>query len=214
MTASTRIRRLLVPFLILFVLAAEVRAEAVPTKAFPPDSLQTAVFAGGCFWGVEAVFRHVKGVAAVESGYTGGQAADVNYATVSSGTTGHAESVRIRFDPAQVSYRQLLQVFFKVAHDPTQLNRQGPDVGSQYRSAVYYSDETQRQETLEVIAQLGAAKTYTRPIVTQLAPLQRFQVAEAYHQNYLALHPHQLYIVINDLPKLERLRQQYPALYR
>jgi peptide-methionine (S)-S-oxide reductase len=175
---------------------------------------QTAVFAGGCFWGVDAVFRHVKGVVGVTSGYAGGQAATAHYTRVSTGDTGHAESVRVVFDPAQVSYPQLLQVFFGVAHDPTELNRQGPDVGSQYRSAVFYTDAEQEKQAQDTIRQLTVAHTFASPIVTQVVPLSHFYPAEDYHQNYLALHPYQPYIVFNDLPKLERLRRQFPALYR
>lgn len=174
--------------------------------------LQTAVFAGGCFWGVDAVFRHVKGVATVESGYAGGNGETATYERVSTGTTGHAEAVRVRFNPEQVSYQQLLQVFFGVAHDPTQLNRQGPDVGSQYRSAIFYTDAGQHQAAAEAIRQLDAAKGSRVPIVTQLAPLKQFYPAEAYHQNYLALHPTQPYIIYNDLPKLVRLRQMFPQM--
>lgn len=175
---------------------------------------QTAVFAGGCFWGADAVFKHVKGVVHVESGYAGGAADKASYNAVSSGGTGHAESVRIRFDPAQISYRQLLDVFFGVAHDPTQLNRQGPDVGSQYRSAIFFTSTEQQAAAQEVIARLTAAKAYSRPIVTQLAPLKEFYPAEDYHQNYLALHPRQPYIVAYDLPKLDHLRERFPTLYR
>lgn len=174
--------------------------------------LQTAVFAGGCFWGVDAVFRHVKGVAAVESGYAGGNSETASYERVSSGTTGHAEAVRVRFNPEQVSYAQLLQVFFGVAHDPTQLNRQGPDVGSQYRSAIFYTDPAQQLAAEEAIRKLDAAKGRSAPIVTQVEPLKQFYLAEAYHQNYLALHPTQPYIIYNDLPKLARLRQIFPDL--
>jgi peptide-methionine (S)-S-oxide reductase len=175
---------------------------------------ETAVFAGGCFWGVDAVFKHVKGVSNVVSGYAGGSAADANYERVSRGNTGHAEAVQVRFDPAQVSYETLLQVFFGVAHDPTQLNRQGPDVGSQYRSAIFYAGEEQRQAAQDHIRKLGAARTHPAPIVTQVVPLQRFYPAEDYHQDYLARHPYQPYIVIHDMPKLDRLRQQFPQLYR
>lgn len=175
---------------------------------------QTAVFAGGCFWGVDAVFKHVKGVTNVESGYAGGNAATAHYEMVSQGNTGHAESVRVRFDPAQVSYQQLLQVFFSVAHDPTQLNRQGPDSGSQYRSAIFFTGPEQQQAALGYIRQLTAAHTFPAPIVTQVVPLQQFYPAEDYHQNYLALHPYQPYIVFNDMPKLEQLRKQFPQLYR
>jgi peptide-methionine (S)-S-oxide reductase len=175
---------------------------------------QTAVFAGGCFWGVDAVFKHVKGVSNVVSGYAGGSAATANYEMVSTGNTGHAESVRVRFDPAQVSYEKLLQVFFSVAHDPTQLNRQGPDVGSQYRSAIFYTDAEQQKVAQDYIRKLTAAHSYAAPIVTQLVPLQQFYPAEDYHQSYLELHPYQPYIVFHDMPKLERLRKQFPELYR
>ena len=177
-------------------------------------SLQTAVFAGGCFWGVDAVFKHVKGVSEVESGYAGGTAATAQYGKVSSGTTGHAEAVRVRFNPERVSYQKLLQVFFSVAHDPTQLNRQGPDTGSQYRSAIFYTDAGQQQTAQEQIKKLTAAGTLSKPIVTQISPLQEFYPAEKYHQNYLALHPGEPYIVYNDLPKLEQLRKQFPDLYQ
>ena len=175
---------------------------------------QTAVFAGGCFWGVDAVFKHVKGVSQVVSGYAGGGAATAHYDQVSNGDTGHAESVRVSFDPAKVSYQQLLHVFFSVAHDPTQLNRQGPDSGTQYRSAIFYTSAEQQAAARSYIDQLNAAHAFSRPIVTQLAPLQQFYSAEQYHQNYLALHPNQPYIVFNDMPKLQQLRQQFPALYQ
>jgi peptide-methionine (S)-S-oxide reductase len=175
---------------------------------------QTAVFAGGCFWGVDAVFKHVKGVSNVESGYAGGVAATAHYEQVSDGNTGHAESVRVRFNPQQVSYQQLLQVFFSVAHDPTELNRQGPDTGSQYRSAIFYTSTEQQKAAQEYIQQLTAARAFSAPIVTQVAPLQQFYPAEAHHQNYLALHPYQPYILFNDMPKLGQLRKQFPALYQ
>jgi peptide-methionine (S)-S-oxide reductase len=175
---------------------------------------QTAVFAGGCFWGVDAVFKHVKGVSEVVSGYAGGAAATAHYEMVSEGTTGHAESVRVRFDPAKVSYQQLLEVFFSVAHDPTQLNRQGPDSGSQYRSAIFYTSPEQHKIAQSYIQQLTAARTFSDPIVTQVVPLQQFYPAEEHHQNYLALHPYQPYIVFNDMPKLNQLREKFPALYQ
>ncbi|TRZ55798.1 MAG: peptide-methionine (S)-S-oxide reductase [Rhodocyclaceae bacterium] len=175
---------------------------------------QAAVFAGGCFWGVDAVFKHVKGVLDVVSGYSGGSAATAHYDQIGSGKTGHAESVRVRFDPTQVSYQQLLQVFFSAAHDPTQLNRQGPDLGTQYRSAIFYTNAEQQDAARRHIEQLYAAHTYSRPIVTQVVPLQQFYPAEEYHQNYLALHPNQPYIVLHDMPKLQQLRQQFPALYQ
>ena len=175
---------------------------------------QTAVFAGGCFWGVDAVFKHVKGVTDVVSGYAGGAAATAHYERVSEGTTGHAESVRVHFNPAQVSYQQLLQVFFSVAHDPTQLNRQGPDTGSQYRSAIFYTSDEQRMIAQSYIWQLTAARTFSDPVVTQVVPLPQFYPAEEHHQDYLALHPYQPYIVFNDMPKVEHLRKQFPALYQ
>jgi peptide-methionine (S)-S-oxide reductase len=196
------------------LLAGTAAAGAAEPPPAPGRPLQTAVFAGGCFWGVDAVFKHVRGVAEVESGYAGGSAATASYREVSSGGTGHAEAVRVRFDPDKVSYPQLLQVFFAVAHDPTQLNRQGPDVGSQYRSAVFFTSPEQQKATQEAIRQLAAERAYSRPIVTQVAALQQFYPAEAYHQNYLARHPEQPYIVINDLPKLDQLRRKFPDLYQ
>jgi len=171
---------------------------------------QTAVFAGGCFWGVDAVFKHVKGVTEVVSGYAGGTAETARYDLVSNGNTGHAEAVRVSFDPARVSYSQLLDVFFKVAHDPTQLNRQGPDVGTQYRSAIFYTSIEQQQQ----VQNYTRTHDFSAPVVTQVVPLKAFYVAEDYHQNYLALHPFQPYIVFHDKPKLEQLRKQFPALYQ
>ena len=188
-------------------LAALSNASAAPAE-------ETAVFSGGCFWGVDAVFKHVKGVSEVVSGYAGGNAATAHYEQVSNGDTGHAESVRIRFNPAQVSYQQLLQVFFSVAHDPTQLNRQGPDTGSQYRSAIFYTSSEQQKIAQSTIQQLTAARTFFAPIVTQVVPLQQFYPAEEHHQNYLALHPYQPYIVFNDMPKVEQLRNKFTALFK
>ena len=185
-----------------------------PPSAGAAPAVQTAVFAGGCFWGVDAVFRHIKGVSEVESGYAGGSAATANYDLVSNGNTGHAEAVRVRFDPAQVSYRQLLEVFFSVAHDPTQLNRQGPDVGSQYRSAIFYTSAEQQKGANSYIQKLAAARTFSSAIVTQVVPLEMFYPAEDYHQNFLVRHPNKPYIVMFDMPKLEQLRKQFPALYR
>jgi peptide-methionine (S)-S-oxide reductase len=185
-----------------------------PAPAGVTASSDTAVFAGGCFWGVEAVFEHLKGVSSATSGYAGGSAPSPSYEAVSSGTTGHAEAVLVVYDPAQISYDQLLQIFFTVAHDPTQLNRQGPDVGTQYRSAVFYRNDAQRQATRRYITKIREAKLYRDPVVTEVAPLEAFHTAEAYHQDYLVRHPNQPYIVINDMPKLEHLRQQFPALYR
>jgi peptide-methionine (S)-S-oxide reductase len=181
-------------------------------RAAPAE--QTAVFAGGCFWGVDAVFKHVKGVTEVVSGYAGGNAATAHYEQVGNGDTGHAEAVHIRFNPAQVSYLQLLQVFFSVAHDPTQLNRQGPDTGSQYRSAIFYTSAEQQKIAQSVIQQLTTARTFAAPVVTQVVALQQFYPAEDYHQNYLALHPNQPYIIFNDKPKVEQLRKQFSALYQ
>ena len=174
---------------------------------------QTAVFAGGCFWGVDAVFKHVKGVSSVLSGYAGGNAGTAQYETVSSGSTGHAESVKVTFDPAQVSYAQLLRIFFSVAHDPTELNRQGPDTGTQYRSAIFYANEEQKQVAQDYIAQLDQAKVFSSRIVTEVTPLKGFYPAEQYHQNVLARNPTYPYIVIHDLPKLRALKKQFPAQY-
>ena len=177
-------------------------------------SSQTAVLAGGCFWGVEAVFEHVKGVTDVRSGYSGGSAATAQYEKVGMGRTGHAEAVQVTYDPSQISYGQLLKVFFSVAHDPTELNRQGPDVGTQYRSAIFYANDEQKRIAKAYIDQLNKAKVFPEPIVTQVAALQAFHEAEAYHQNYLVQHPDQPYIVINDLPKLDNLKKHLPELYK
>ncbi len=193
--------------------AAPLPSPAVDIPAASAKGPQTAVFAGGCFWGVEAVFRHVKGVTQAVSGYAGGTVKDPSYEQVSSGRTGHAESVEVTYDPAQISYGQLLVVFFSVAHDPTELNRQGPDVGTQYRSAIFYVNDEQKRVAQAYIDQLSRAKAFGQPIVTQVAPLPAFFPAEGYHQNYLALHPMQPYIVYNDLPKLEALRKEFPTLY-
>jgi peptide-methionine (S)-S-oxide reductase len=174
----------------------------------------TAVFAGGCFWGVEAVYDHVKGVKRAISGYAGGKVAGPSYEQVSTGETGHAESVEVIYDPSQVSYGKLLQIFFSVAHDPTQLNRQGPDHGTQYRSAIFFRNAQQQQTAESYIKQLTAAKTFSRPIVTQVAKLDGFYPAEEYHQHYLEQHPTQPYIVINDLPKVAALKKQFSDVYK
>ncbi len=174
---------------------------------------QTAVFAGGCFWGLEAVFEHVKGVSDVTSGYAGGDAKTADYETVSTGETGHAESVKITFDSSKVSYEQLLKVFFAVAHDPTELNRQGPDTGTQYRSAIFYVNDEQKRIAQNFIHKLTADKVFSSPVVTQTVPLEKFYNAEDYHQNYLAQHPNQAYIVANDKPKVENLQKRFPDLY-
>lgn len=186
---------------------------AVDIPLARPAGVQTAVLAGGCFWGVEGVFEHVRGVTRVASGYAGGQADKATYAQVSTGRTGHAESVRISYDPARISYGQLLKVFFAVAHDPTEPNRQGPDTGTQYRSAIFYVNADQKRVADDYIAQLQKARVFPRPIVTQVVPLNGFYDAEAYHQNYLARHPNQPYIVINDLPKIANLQRLLPSLY-
>lgn len=194
--------------------AAAIPATIVTTtSSATTENMQTAVFAGGCFWGLEAVFQHVTGVTGVMSGYTGGAADTANYETVSTGTTGHAESVKVTFDPSKVSYRQLLDVFFKVAHDPTELNRQGPDTGTQYRSAIFYTNDEQKQAAQNYIDNLTAAKIYTKPIVTQVVPLTTFYQSEDYHHNYLKRHPDDPYIVYNDIPKVENLQKDFPALY-
>ena len=175
---------------------------------------QTAVLAGGCFWGVEAVFEHVKGVSRAESGYSGGSASTAKYQLVGSGATGHAEAVLVTYDPSQITYGQLLKVFFAVAHDPTELNRQGPDTGTQYRSAIFFANAEQQRIAQAYIEQLDQAKVFGRKIATQVVPLQSFHEAEDYHQDYLVNHPNEPYIVYNDLPKLENLRKQLPDLYR
>lgn len=174
---------------------------------------QTVVFAGGCFWGIQAVFEHVKGVSSATAGYSGGAANTAQYEAVSTGTTGHAESVRVVYDPAQVSFGQLLKVFFSVAHNPTELNRQGPDDGTQYRSVIFFVNEDQRHIAQAYIEQLSHAKVFAAPIVTQVVALQAFYPAEQYHQGYAERHPDEPYIAINDLPKLEHLKQMLPELY-
>ncbi len=180
---------------------------------FDPARVQTAVFAGGCFWGVEAVFEHTRGVVDARSGYAGGTEGSANYDTVSSGQTGHAESVEVTFDPDKVTYQQLLEIFFKVVHDPTQLNRQGPDEGPQYRSAIFYLNGEQKKAAEEYIARLTESKAYADPVVTQVVPLDRFYPAEEYHQDYARKNPKDAYIVYHDLPKIEYLKKQFPELY-
>lgn len=180
----------------------------------PAKGEQTAVVAGGCFWGVDAVFKHVKGVTSVVSGYAGGNAGTAQYEVVSTGTTGHAESVKITYDASQISYGELLRIFFSVAHNPTELNRQGPDTGTQYRSAIFYANEGQKEVAEAYIEQLNQAKAFPGRIVTQVTPLKGFYAAEEYHQNFLARHPDYPYIVYNDLPKLRELQKEFPSLYR
>jgi peptide-methionine (S)-S-oxide reductase len=197
--------------------AAAEKAVVLPAPAFdlPPGSgPRTAVFAGGCFWGVQAVFQHTQGVLNAVSGYAGGQKDSANYEAVSRGTTGHAESVQVTYDPQQVSYGKLLQIYFSVAHDPTQLDRQGPDAGPQYRSAIFHADEAQKQVAQRYIAQLEAARAFPKKIVTQVVPLTAFYPAEDYHQDYATRNPHSAYIVAFDQPKIDNLKKLMPGLYR
>ena len=199
-------------------------AHAADTSGLPDPSVdaplaakkgkETAVVAGGCFWGVQAVFQHVRGVKDAISGYSGGSVKSPSSEQVSTGETGHAESVKITFDPAQISYGQLLKVFFSVVHDPTQLNRQGPDTGTQYRSVIFYMDDEQKRIAEAYIAQLERERLLPRPIVTQVVPLKEFYVAEPYHQDYATLHPDNPYIARNDTPKVEHLREEFPDLYK
>ena len=177
------------------------------------DGIQTAVIAGGCFWGVQGVFQHTAGVVNAVSGYAGGGKATADYNAVSTGTTGHAESVQIKYDPKKISYGKILQIFFSVAHDPTQLNRQGPDSGTQYRSAIFTTSDEQKKVADGYIAQLNSAKVYKKPIVTKVGPLEGFFPAEAYHQDYLTLHPTQPYIAYNDIPKVENLKKIFADSY-
>jgi peptide-methionine (S)-S-oxide reductase len=187
---------------------------AVDAPLAKTSGRQTAVLAGGCFWGVQLVYQHVKGVTSATSGYSGGSANNADYKLVSSGTTGHAESVKITYDPSQISYGQLLKIYFSVAHDPTQLNRQGPDTGTQYRSAIFYTDAEQQKIAQSYINQLQSAKVYSQPIVTKVVPLSAFYPAEGYHQDYATLHPHEPYIMFNDLPKLANFKATFPGLYQ
>jgi peptide-methionine (S)-S-oxide reductase len=201
-----------------------VRAGAEEGKLVPPPAMnepsapamrsETAVFAGGCFWGVQGVFQHVKGVTNAVSGYAGGKAADAHYQTVSTGETGHAESVQVTFDPAQVSYGKLLQIYFSVAHDPTSFNFQGPDHGTQYRSTVFPMSEAQAKVATSYIAQLNGAHVFSEPVVTTIEMGRQFFPAESYHQNYLTLNPHYPYIAMNDIPKIENLERLFPESYR
>ncbi|NEW91501.1 peptide-methionine (S)-S-oxide reductase MsrA [Rhodopseudomonas sp. BR0M22] len=195
--------------------AAEEAVVIPPPKldAKETGGLQTAVFAGGCFWGVQGVFQHTSGVVNALSGYAGGSRASASYPLVSTGTTGHAEAVEVKYDPKRISYGKLLQIYFSVAHDPTQLDRQGPDTGPQYRSAIFTTSDEQKQIADAYIAQLDAAKVFSAPIVTKVGPLKGFYAAEAYHQDYLTLHPNQPYIAYNDLPKIEALKKLFPTEY-
>ncbi len=195
--------------------AAE-NAVVIPAPAMdaaPATGLQTAVIAGGCFWGVQGVFQHTAGVVNAVSGYAGGTKATADYETVSSGRTGHAESVEIKYDPKKISYGKILQIYFSVVHDPTQLNRQGPDVGTQYRSAIFTTSDEQKKVAEAYIAQLNGAKVFSKPIVTKVGALEAFYPAEAYHQDYLTLHPTQPYIAYNDIPKVENLKKLFADNY-
>ncbi len=199
--------------------AAAEKAVRLPAPAFDttgalPAARETAVFAGGCFWGVQAVFQHTQGVLNAVSGYAGGEKATSSYNMIGSGRTGHAESVQVTFDPKKISYGKLLQIYFSVAHDPTTLNRQGPDSGTQYRSAVFYQGASQQQVAERYIAQLDAVKAFPEKIVTQLTPLLAFYPAEAYHQDYATLNPHSPYIARFDLPKIANLKALMPEVYR
>lgn len=186
----------------------------VDIPAAKVKSEQTIVLAGGCFWGIEAVFEHLKGVSNVVSGYSGGTAATAHYETVSNGTTGHAEAVKITYDPQQISYGQLLKIYFLIAHDPTQINRQEPDSGTQYRSAIFFTNPDQQQVAKTYIDRLNKARVFPKPIATQVVPLTKFYEAEDYHQNFIDRNPTQAYIVRFDLPKLAQLRQQFPNLIK
>ena len=202
-------------FMVAPALAAEdaviIPAPAADVRA--ASGIQTAVLAGGCFWGVQGVFQHTAGVVNAVSGYAGGSKATADYNMVSTGNTGHAESVEIKYDPNKISYGKILQIFFSVVHDPTQLNRQGPDTGTQYRSAIFTTNDEQKKVADAYIAQLNAAKVYKKPIVTRVGPLEGFYAAEAYHQDYLTLHPTQPYIAYNDIPKVENLKKIFAGNY-
>ncbi|MEO8336385.1 MAG: peptide-methionine (S)-S-oxide reductase MsrA [bacterium] len=193
--------------------AAPASASVASVTPVVPAPLDTVVFGGGCFWGVQAVFQHVNGVVSATSGYAGGSVAKPSYEQVSTGTTGHAEVVRVVYDPSKVAYSKLLDVFFTVTHDPTQLNRQGPDHGTQYRSAVFFKTDAQKTATQSYVAQLAKSGTYKGAIVTQVAPLGAFYVAEGYHQDYATIHPDEPYIKYNDAPKVAALKAQYAALW-
>ncbi len=194
--------------------ATKIPPPAVDATAPAGDASETVVLAGGCFWGVQAVFQHVKGVTRAVSGYSGGSKDTAQYEVVSSGRTGHAESVEVTFDPRQISYGRILQIYFSVAHDPTELNRQGPDEGTQYRSAIFFATPEQQRIAQAYIAQLDKTGVFKQPVVTQVAPLNGFYPAEAYHQDYATLHPSNPYIYYNDLPKIENLKQLFPEIYR
>jgi len=204
---------------VILSLNASDKAVALPSpvvddKLAATSGKETLVLAGGCFWGVQAVFQHVKGVISATSGYSGGASNTAEYEIVSTGRTGHAESVKVVYDPSKITYGRLLQVFFSVALDPTELNRQGPDEGTQYRSVIFYSNDDQKHIAEAYIAQLDQAKVFKRPIVTQVVPFKAFYAAEGYHQDYATLHPDNPYIRYNDLPKVAHLQQEFPNLYQ
>jgi peptide-methionine (S)-S-oxide reductase len=196
------------------MLAVLVLALQLPVTDAQPAETQTAVLAGGCFWGVEAVYEHMRGVRSVVSGYAGGDPGTASYEKVGTGRTGHAESVQITFDPDEVTYGDILRVFFSVAHDPTQLNRQGPDTGPQYRSAIFYTSDAQRNLARSYIAELGKSGKFSRAIVTRVDPLDVFYPAEKYHQDFIENNPRNAYVVVNDLPKIRNLKRLYPEYYR
>jgi peptide-methionine (S)-S-oxide reductase len=193
--------------------AREIPAPVIDAAA-GASPLETAVLAGGCFWGVQGVYQHVEGVTSAVSGYTGGEKETAQYYTVGRGTTGHAESVRVTFDPRKISYGRILQIYFSVAHDPTQLNRQGPDTGAQYRSAIFPANAEQARVAEDYIAQLSKARVFDGAIVTKIEPNKAFYPAEAYHQDFLVQHPNHPYIVLNDLPKIGELKRLFPEIYR
>jgi len=223
-STENTLKRFLVCSLCIISLAAVIFTYSASRTKLPAPAIdiststakgkQTVVLAGGCFWGMEAVFEHLKGVSDVISGYSGGSAATAHYEAVSSGETGHAESVKITYDPEQISYSQLLKIYFSVAHDPTQLNRQGPDWGTQYRSAIFFTNDEQKRVAQAYIEQLNKAQIFRKPIVTQLVPLNGFYAAEEHHQQFLDRNPNHPYIVVHDLPKLAQLREQFSAMYK
>jgi len=199
---------------LLFAKNSPIPAPEVDAPKTAGATAQKAVFAGGCFWGIQAVFQHVKGVQSAVSGYSGGEAKTADYHQVSTGETGHAESVEVTYDPGQITYGQLLQIFFSVAHDPTELNRQGPDEGTQYRSAIFYANDEQHRIAEAYVAQLEKAKVFRHHIVTAVTPLKAFYPAEGYHQDYAVRHPDNPYIVYNDAPKVENLKSEFPSIYK
>lgn len=225
-TRNFTFKRYLLPSLLIIISLTAVAFTYGASRAIPPTNpaidistssvkgKQTAVFSGGCFWGMEAVFEHLKGVSEVVSGFSGGSAATANYEIVSSGMTGHAESVKVTYDPSQISYNQLLKVYFLVAHDPTQLNRQGPDTGTQYRSVIFFANADQKLKAQAYIDQLNKAQIFPKQIVTQVVPLKGFYQAEEYHQHFIDRNPNYPYVVVNDLPKLAQLQTQFPDMYK